>query len=228
MKALGFGVLALALALPSGAELNPLGTRLDEQISTMANLVLRERVSRYSQSGNKICRRDAFETVVNIFDGVEHYSDVKGREKGVWSFGEAVTMLRTTREQITREQIGAAVTGGAFRYRCPASDRRWFATVGSTIYWLDFEALVGIDPATGDIRSIAWTSSSLPPETGIARIAWTLDFQSVDVAGRSCTIPRTGIYRVDRIGSRNRAEWNVIEFSPAGRYGSATEIRFGQ
>jgi hypothetical protein len=223
MKALAFAMAALALALPVGAELSPLGTRIDAQIAAMTNLVLRERVSRYFQAGKKVCRRDTFETVVNVFDGVEHYSEVKGREKGIWSFGEAVTMLRTT-----REQIGDSRPGDVFRYRCAASDRRWFASVGSTTYWLDFEASVGIAPATGDIRSIAWTSSSLPPETGIARITWTLDFQSVDVAGRICTIPRTGVYRVDRTGSRSRAEWNVIEFSPAGRYGSEAEIRFGQ
>jgi hypothetical protein len=222
MKGPFVGMLLLAIALPGGAEVNPLGRRLDEQIATMATLVLRERVSRYSQSGKRICRRDSFKTVVDIFDGVEHYSDVKGRERGVWSFGEAVTMLRTT-----RDQLGAATPGDAFRYRCAASDRRWFATVGTTTYWLDFEASVAIAPRTGDIQSIAWTSSSLPPETGIDRLTWTIDFQSVDVAGRTCTIPRTGIYRVDRTGPRNRAEWNVIEFSPAGRYGSEAEIRFG-
>jgi hypothetical protein len=88
------------------------------------------------------------------------------------------------------------------------------------------EGSVRIASRTGDVRRIAWTSSPLPPETGIARITWTVDFQTVEIAGRLCTMPLTGVYRIARSGSGNRADWNVTEFSAYGRYGSAATVRF--
>lgn len=242
---------AVAMAWPACGgpwSLEGLLPNLDEKIATLDNLVLSEQISRYSQIDGRIHRVDSFDTLVNIADGVEQYSEVRRNNRrfshvsqidGVWSFGEIVTMLRTTRDalnagipqpgaigRIGQDASGAEEPEFELRYRYVGSSRRWFVTVGSKTYWLDFDGSVRIASRTGDVRRIAWTSSPLPPETGIARITWTVDFQSVEIAGRICNVPRTGVYRITRSGSGNRADWNVTRFSAHGRYGSAVTVRF--
>jgi hypothetical protein len=230
--------ICFAASLPEA-----LAAGLDGQIATMTNLVQHERISRYSQVGNKICKLDSFEALVNVIDGVEQYAQVRKKNKtfshvsqidGLWSFGETVTMLRTTRDALR----GRVPVGDQVRYRYSGADRRWFVMLGSnmagsnmagsTTWWLSFEAVVQVSPRNGDIQRIAWTSDALPPETGIAQIAWTVEFQSLEIAGRRCTVPKTAIYRITRDGGRNRAEWNVTEFSEQSLYASESTIRFDQ
>jgi hypothetical protein len=209
---------------------------LDETITMLANLVLGEQISRYSQVKNKVHKLDSFETLVSVVDGVEQYSEVRRNNKvyshvgqidGIWSFGEIVTMLRTTRDALNgRTEPDAGETELDLLYSYTAGSRRWFVMVGARIYWLDFEGSVRLVLPTRDIRRITWTSSSLPPETGITRITWTVDFQSVEIAGRVCTVPRTAVFRIARNGSGNRADCNVTQFSEQGRYGSESSLRF--
>jgi hypothetical protein len=169
--------------------------------------------------------------VVNIADGSEEYSEERRRNTnsaggrrivGVWSFGEAVTMLRTTRDALEGRDLKA----GEMRYRFSAADRRWFVMVGTVTYWLDFEGRLVVSPVTGDVERIVWTATSFPREAGVARIEWSVDFRPVDIAGRLCTVPKTGIYTIVRSGNEKRMEWNVTEFSEVGRYGSESVIRF--
>jgi hypothetical protein len=229
---IGAALLTGSLALHAGlAE-----SGLDQKIAALNNVVIRERISRYSQQGNQVHKLESFDSVVNLADGSAaetppDYSELRrlntdethvGRIQGVWSFGEAMTMLRTTRDALE----GRALTPGDIRFRCKASDRRWFVMVGTATYWLDFEGSLRVSPVTGDIERIAWTAVSVPREAGVARIEWSVEFVPVEIAGRICTVPKTGIYRILRSGRENRAEWNVTEFSEAGRYGSESVIRF--
>ena len=242
----------MAIALPARDSMNlhrinlaRLLPSLDEKIATLNNLVLQEQISRFSQIGNRISQVDSFEALVDIADGTERYTDVRRNDKnndknysrvdqidGVWSYGETVTMLRTTRDALNDRilQSGATEFSGdpefEVGYRYAAGNHRWFLTVGPKIYWLDFEASVRFAAQTGDLRRIAWTSSPLPPETGVGRVTWTVDFQSVEIAGRLCTVPETAVYRIARNGSGHRADWNVTKFSGRGRYGSETSVSF--
>ena len=204
---------------------------LDEKIATLTNLVLREQIFRYTQCGNKIRKLDSFDSLVNVSDGTEQYSEVRRRNttyshlsqiQGMWSFGETITMLRTTREVLGERDL----TESEIHYRCSAADKRWFVIVGQTTYWIDFDSLIRLSPETGDLERIAWTALPLPPEAGIAGITWSVDFQSLEIAGRRSTVPRTALYRIDRSGTGHRSEWNVTQFSELGRYGSESTIRF--
>jgi hypothetical protein len=228
LRRLSAAALVAAIALPAGAgmaERDRFSAQLDREIATLSNIVLRERVSRYSQTGKKVCMKDSFETTVNVVDGVEQYSEVRGRSSGIWSFGEAITMLRTTREEL-RGQEWSGNPGEGLRYRCAAESRRWFAIVGATTYWLDFDASVDVSPQTGEIARIVWTSASLPRGSGIEGIEWTIEFRTVEVAGQVCTIPSRGLYKAIRRVNGYRADWNVVEFNPVGRYGSEATVRF--
>ena len=247
MNRLACTVLAavLATAMPARERVwsfDALRPDLDEKIATLDNLVFHEQIARYTQVGNRICRLDTFDALVDIVGGSERYSEVRRNDvgysnvsqlDGVWSFGETVTMLRTTRDALSQRILrpgqpepGSAEPEFNVEYRYSAGDQRWFLTLGSKTYWLDFEASVRSAPRTNQIQSIAWTSSPLPPETGISRITWRVDFHAVEIAGRVCTVPRTAVYRIERTGRGHPAEWNVAEFSARGRYGSETTVRF--
>jgi hypothetical protein len=220
--------LLILIALPLCAGM--LSENLDEKIATLTNIVLREQITRYTQCGNKIRKLDSFDSLVNVSDGSEQYSEVRRRNttyshlsqiEGMWSFGETITMLRTTRDVLSN----AAGTSNIVSYRCTAADHRWFVMVGPITYWLDFEGTIEVSPQTGDILRIAWNAIS-PPGAGIARITWVVDFQSVEIAGHHRTIPATALYRIDRTGNSRKSEWNVTQFSDAGMYGSESTIRF--
>lgn len=228
---------AMALALLSLAPLSgangPAETALDERIASLSNLVLRQQISRFTQSGNKVRKLESYDSIVNVAEASPEYSDERRRYTdvararkidGLWSFGETVTMLRTTRDALA----GRALDSREIRFHCPASDRRWFVMVGPVTYWLDFEGALRVSPETGEIERIVWTADSLPPEAGVARIEWAVEFRTVAIAGRLCNVPKTAVYRILRSGALKRAEWNVTEFSEVGRYGSESTIRFDQ
>jgi len=228
----GIVTFGLPLCLPlcrGGDQPDELTASLDGKIATLTNLILHERISRYSQVGHRICKLDTFDTIVNVADGTEQYSQVRKDDKvyshvsqieGVWSFGETVTMLRTTRDALH----DPVPVSNEMSYRYLAADRRWFVIFDSKTFWLDFDASVRICPGSRDVERIVWTSGPLPHETGIARITWTVEFQSVEIAGRLCSIPKTATYLVTRTG--NRSDWNVTEFRPEGLYGSQSAISF--
>jgi hypothetical protein len=216
---------------------------LDEKIALLSSVVIHEKILRYSQAGNTVRRLDTLDTDVEVIDGTERYSEVRrnrvalahtGDITGAWSFGEIVTLLRGTRDALdqhvldTRSTItenGRPVVRMAFYY--PAASHRWFVSVASRVYWLEFEGRIWISPQTGDVLRISWESTAAPPAAaGVASVLWTVDFRSVDVAGRICTLPDTGIYRVNHSVGDAWSEWNVTRFLGIGRYGSQVNVRF--
>jgi hypothetical protein len=68
---------------------------------------------------------------------------------------------------------------------------------------------------------------ALPPEAGIGTAHWAVDFQPVEVAGKTLTLLTMltqAVYRVTRAGMGNRAEWNVTTFAKYERYGSSATL----
>jgi hypothetical protein len=216
---------------------------LDEKIALLSSVVIHEKILRYSQARNSVRQLDTLDTDVEVIDGVERYTDVRrnsvalahtGEIRGAWSFGEVVTLLRGARDALNQQVLdtrstvaenGNSVVRMAFYY--PADSHRWFVSVDSRVYWLDFAGKIWISPRTGDILRISWESTAAPPPAaGVASVLWTVDFHSADVAGRICTLPETGIYRVNHSVGDAWSEWNVTKFLGIGRYGSEVKLLF--
>lgn len=111
-------------------------------------------------------------------------------------------------------------------FHYPATSGRWFVSVASRVYWLDFSGEVWMSAASGQVSRVSWTSGKLPAEAGIERIVWTVSFKAVDVYGRTYVLPETGEYRVVHRG--DWIDWNVTRFEGRGRYGSQAWLSFGE
>jgi hypothetical protein len=216
---------------------------LDEKIALLSSVAIHEKIVRYSQAGKTVRQLDTLDTDVDVIDGAERYSEVRrnnvalahtGEIKGAWSFGEVVTLLRGARDALTRESLdtraalaedGSPLIRIAFNY--PSGSHRWFVSVDSRVYWLDFRGTIWISPVTGDILRISWESTAAPPPaSGVASVVWTVDFHSAAVGGLICTLPDTGVYRVNHSVGDAWSEWNVTKFSGIGRYGSQVKVVF--
>jgi len=265
LAGLVFPLLATQTALPEtglsvsptevdrASESNSVRANIDRMLATLSSVVMKEKISRFAGAGGGARQLDSFETEVSIADGVEQYTGVRGHHRiyrhiseigGLWSFGEIVTMLRTTRDIIdssttNREPEGGVFTGGAagpeeaqaqrvIRFQGASASHRWFVTAHNRIYWLDFEGAIRISMQTGEIERLTWTSTAGPPEAGISSILWDVTFHGVSIAGNALTIPSDSIYRVIRRGPGRTAEWNLTEYLALGRYGSNVNVRYGQ
>ena len=214
---------------------------IDDQIKALQVVVVHEDVERYSRSRGVQRRIDSLDAVAEVIDGVETYADVKQNGQqvphatqitGTWSFGELPAFL-----QASREALGKAATNNF----CPVADgdgllssasfhfnadsQRWFVTVDSKLYWLDFSGEIRISPATGQVASIRWTSGEPPAATGIAKIVWTVDFKPAEVYGRTYVLPDKAEYRVIHRG--DWVDWNITRFDVVGRYGAQVSVNFG-
>jgi hypothetical protein len=216
-------------------------SNIDGVLAALSNMAMQERISRFAGTGGAAHQLDSFEAEVSIADGVEQYTGVKGPHRtyrhvseirGLWSFGEIVTMLRTSRDIIGLSARNAPEEEGpdqtVIQFASPSADRRWFVTYNSRIYWLDFEGTLRLSKLTGEIERLTWTSPSGPAGTGIASVLWDVNFHDVDVAGSLCTMPSDSIYRVVRKGENQPAEWNLTRYAALGRYGSSVSVGFGQ
>jgi hypothetical protein len=261
LAGLVFQLLAAQTALP-GASLNapelefhrsfdvrPIGANIDGVLGTLANVALKEQISRFASVGGVDRKLDAFEAEVSIADGVEQYAGVRGRNRtyqhvseirGLWSFGEIVTMLRTTRDIIGSSLASQVVPGQdtpgegeasasrEIRFQGTSADHRWFVTVAGRVYWLDFEGTIRISSKTGEIERLTWRSLSGPPGSGVDSILWDVNFGVATIADIPCTVPSDSIYRVVRTGLGRTAEWNLTRYAAVGRYGSQSTVLFGQ
>jgi hypothetical protein len=230
-------------AAPALADPAKLQEALDEKIAMISSVVIHETTVRYWQAGRTVRRLDTVDTDVEIIDGAERYSGVRRNSvaladtaeiSGAWSFGEVVTLLRGARDALNQQVLdsrsiivenGNPVVQMAFHY--PSDSHRWFVSVASRVYWLDFRGKIWLSPETGDLLRVSWESTAAPPPaTGVTSVLWTVDFRSAEVGGRICTLPATGTYRVNHSVGDAWSEWNVTRFAGTGRYGSQAEVRF--
>jgi hypothetical protein len=228
---------------PIGAD--TIGANIYEVMATLTNVAMKENISRFASVGGADRKLDSFETEVSIVDGAEQYAGVRGHHRtyqhvsqirGLWSFGEIVTMLRTTRDILDASATnqGTANPPGEesadskiIRFRGASVDHKWFVTVGGRIYWLNFEGTIRISSRTGDIERLTWDSAAGPPGSGIASVFWDVNFTVANVGDIPCTIPTDSIFRVARTGTGRTAEWNLTQYAAIGRYGSTVNVRFG-
>lgn len=231
IRRLATGAVALAgLAAQSGRGNEPCAG-IDRTLAELTNVVVHEKIDRYCRAHGRVKKLDTFDATVEILDGTEQYSEVRRKDQlfpgvlqvgGLWSFGEIATLLRTTGDAL-RERADQA---DALQFRFPAASRRWFVTVDSRVYWLDFEGEAWISRGTGEVHRICWISAPLPVNSGVDRVHWTVDFQTVDIAGRTFNVPEEAVYQVTHPGG-DRTEWNLTRFSDYARYGSSVSLSFG-
>lgn len=224
-------------------------TNIDGVLAALVNVALQEKISRFAGVSGTTRRLDSFEVEVSIADGVEQYTGVKGIHQtyrhvseinGLWSFGEVVTMLRTTRDIIDSAEANQTAprrdTSGeedaadqtVVQFQSPAADHRWFVTVDGRVYWLDFDGKIRISKRTGEIERLTWISGSGLAESGIASILWEVNFRAATIAGIVYTMPSDSIYRIARRGLNQLVEWNLTKYAARGRYGSKASVSFGQ
>jgi hypothetical protein len=228
-------------------ESSAVGANIDGVLATLASVAIKENISRFAGDGATARKLDSFETEVSITGGVEQYADVKGNHRtyhhvseirGLWSFGEVVTMLRTTRDIIDSSALnGISPTGDTpgggeasddtvIEFQSPAADHRWFVTVRGRIQWLEFQGTIRISRKTGEIERLTWTSGYGPVGTNVASILWDVNFSAVTIAGNTLTMPSNSIFRVVRKGLDRAVEWNLTRYAALGRYGSTESVRY--
>lgn len=214
---------------------------IDRLIHALVNIDLKEEIARFAGAGDSGHQLDTFEAEVSIADGVEQYSGVRGHNRtyrhindigGLWSRGEIVTMLESTRGIIggaTRpEAIAWQVTPDRtiIRFRSASDGHLWFIAAAGKVFWLDFEGSIRISEQTGEVESLTWSTDAGPPGSGVASILWEVNFHAATVAGNRQTMPSDSVYRVVRSGRGRRAEWNRTRYTALGRYGATSTVSF--
>jgi len=207
-------------------------------IDSLSNLAMKEEILRYTDAAGESRPLDSLEAEVLIANGTEEYSGVRSGERtyrriseihGLWSVGELVTMLRTTRDILgnSREVFPQrADDSTVIWFQATADDNLWFIMVGRRVFWVDFSGALRISNRTGELMSLRWTSAAGPPGSGVAGISWEVNFEPTTVSGHTEILPARSIYRVVRAGRRGFAEWNQTRYTVLGRYGSTSSVTF--
>lgn len=233
-------VWLITLIAAPGARPQTPAAGIGRVVADLTNIAMKEEVSRFVGTPGSARRLDTFEAEVSIADGVEQYGTVRGLHRtyrhiseihGLWTFGELVTMLQTTRELIDNSTVTTeqkTSDGTVIRFHGAASDRLWFLSVAGRIFWFDFDGTIRLSSQTGEIESLSWTSGAGPPGSGIAGIFWQVNFSESPVAGDLHTMPSDSVFRVVRTGPSRAAEWNVTRYTALGRYGSTSSVSFGE
>jgi len=233
---------AIAQEVREGVDLNCVRGHIDNVLAALGSVAMTEKIERFLGTATAARKLDSFEAEVSVDDGVEHYTGVRGKHRtyqhvsqigGLWSFGEIVTMLRTTRDIIDssdgNQQLFAPDGEGApdqvvITFQSPAASHRWFVIAEGRTYWLAFEGSVRISRKTKEVERVTWTSTIPPSGTGLASILWDVNFQPVTIAGAAFIMPSDSIYRVVRKGQER--EWNLTRYAALGRYGSTATVNY--
>ncbi len=238
---------ALAIAVfvahaGTGGDLSAIKADLGAKIECLDRTLVQEDISRYSVTGEVARRVDRFGTLAEVIDGVERYSHVRrngreypiiGRIPGVRSFGEMSTILRTTLlalDECALQRRSAAMEGvpvDELRFHYPSIKRRWYAVVGTRLYWLDFDGELMTDASSGEVVFVRWVASSLPVEAGIERIEWTVRYHPEEIAGQVLVVPQKSEFRVTHPGYGRPTDLNITTFESWKRYGSRVSVDFG-
>jgi hypothetical protein len=112
-----------------------------------------------------------------------------------------------------------------YRFDVSEQDSRWHLEIESRHYHVPFRADVWVSLSTGQIVKIERTSTTIPLETGISELRWSVSLETVALNGKSWLLPKTGEYEVLYEESHHR-EWNLLSFSDYRRYGSQVALSF--
>ncbi len=161
-----------------------IGDNINEALAALTNIALNEKISRFASVGGADRKLDSFEAEVSIVDGVERYSSVRGRGRtynhvseirGLWSFGEIVTMLRTTRDILdatVTNREGAKIAGldGNPVFGAPLAITGGLSPLAAESTGLILKALSG--DRTGPARLSALPGVPAPDRLGAASPAY--------------------------------------------------------
>ena len=114
--------------------------RVDRQIADLGNIVMHEEISRYTSLRGKSVKVDEFDASVEVADGMDSFASLRRNNRpysaaaqipGAWSVGEFSTMLRISREVLSRESVRLVPASGSepaalvAEFHYPASSARW-------------------------------------------------------------------------------------------------------
>lgn len=190
---------------------------------------------------SSVRRIDTLTAKVSFENGTERYTDVRSNNRarasishlnGAWSEGEFGTLLRQTRELLNSQQVtvlDSVMISGAptlrFQFDVSESETPWTLIVEGHSYRIPFRTVVSIDKASGQILEVHRRSMSIPAETRISELQWSVRLDGVAVRGARWLLPVSGEYSV-LYADENRREWNRLEFSNYRRYGSEVALRY--
>jgi hypothetical protein len=211
--------------------------------STLKSFVCREEIERYKGDlrGSKTRFIDHVSTNLSFENGVEHYNDIRQNTSsrhslsdiaGAWSEGEFGTLLQQTDKLLEIQPVTfvsfdtfAGIPTAVYRFEVSEKQSPWDLEVGSQHYQIPFTTDVWISVASGEILKIARKSLSIPAETRISEIDWSVSLASVSLGGKTWLLPTVADYSVSYSDSKRR-EWNQMSFSNYRHYGSESSIRF--
>jgi hypothetical protein len=234
-------VLEQAGACADDAGLPRLQDELDLAIAAVADVVVDEDVTQYSQRGQKL-HSNAIHGKVRVIGGNEEYAWVghdyqAGRPPEPWCGGELATMMRITRLELRRPQgalssetLAPRETELVVAFHATAAERYWQLMVGSRTYPLAFDGRAWFSQATGKLTRIRWeaTDLTLPAGAGITKIEWDETFSPIDIAGHSVLTPTAAIYRVSYSRNVDRSDWTETRFVDFRRFGATESVQFVQ
>ena len=93
---------------------NDLCASVDRQIAALGDIVMHEAISRYTSLRGKSVKVDEFDASVEISDGADSLASLRRNSRpysavaqipGAWSVGEFSTMLRISREALTKDSV---------------------------------------------------------------------------------------------------------------------------
>lgn len=220
----------------------------DNLYSTLQSFVCSEEMQRYKGdlNGRNGRRVDKVTANLSFESGFERYSEVYRNTEGqrtrspdnlsslpgAWSEGEFGTLLRQTETLLNSQDVffeAFSLIEGAeaaiYRFDVESAESPWDLEVSGLHYHLAFRTEVWISTTTGEILKLVRKSLSMPAETRISRIVWTVALKSVELNAKSWLLPQTGIYAV-YYDQSNRREWNELTFSNYHRYTAEATLRF--
>lgn len=215
---------------------------LDRRLSALPGFVCHEKIMRYVQKGAGNNLLGTLDRNVEIFKDVERYSEIRWNKKpvrdmdavpGSWSVGEMTTVLKITQDAL---RAGGVRTGQqslageglttAISFAFPASARRWFIRIDSTLRWMPFEGRAWASGQSGEILRTSWHAGGLPEDSGLSDVLWTIDFKATEVSSEVMMLPDHALYQVTYATGRNRIDRNLSRFSDYRRFGASSTVHF--
>ncbi len=199
--------------------------------------------SRASLDDRRVRPLDVLTAKVSFENGSEHYTEIRrnGRVRarmsdvpGAWSEGEFGTLLRQTEQLLKSQRVTLSrlthfgVSAAAlYTFDVAEADSPWSLIVEGRSYRISFRTAVWIEQSSGQILRVERSSTTMPQQTYISELTWSVSLSNVNVNGAAWLLPVSGEYSV-LYAAQNRREWNRLTFSNYHRYGSEVALRFEQ
>jgi|GEM_PF-4225329 len=198
-----------------------------------------ERLVLPSAATRRFRSREAARLEVSVVDGRELFAwpgdafeerpltDLLG--PGLASTGEFSSHGRTTftdsRTRIERIAEAPAPGRAAYRYAVDQAASRYALVTEADNVLAAYQGVFHVDEETAQVTYFEVRVPQPPPQTGLARIANTVEYQQVDVGGRSTWLPSEARIEVESL--QGPVARNQLAFRSCRSYQTETTIRFG-